>query len=698
KQMVEWLDADIIEDRSRAVDLNIDVRIPKRSRKLDILEIVASANKKKQIIAIFRRTKLDVHSLAKALLQSGTVPEISDIAKQEIKNGLKDLKIDNKSRIDYELEEFYLKGIGIHHADIHGKYKAFCEKMVKDKHIPIIICTTTLGLGVNLPIDIAVISEPRLGQDSMTPSTFIQIAGRAGRSGLSKSGESVIFVSKERDKEYWEGVRDEKVPLDLPVSIRERKPREITEHILRLVDTGFFKTWDNIKELERNLFSTYVSDNKKRTKINVPSYSPGLFSKVSRSQNTDVFDAIGNQLFKYKLVTETENNLLLTGLGRLALRYKLEPTTVNDLVNYLTSEELHSSTIHEVITRLVNILEVYVYPSPLVERKCDVPTVSTLDECGIYFQTYFPQSRTDRVSYDAVACAMLFRWLEKEKKHKLCDVFGVWPTSFDYVRRLLTGLLGGFSGWVLLEKEDVEQSAILHLYSEQIKHGIPEELVPLAEIPYIGRVTAEQINEILKSTKTPVTEEIIQNKLAAVALRDRDITIPEIIRVWKPDTSPLEQIKKRHERENRIKQTILKILKDEEETRDFECKEQLLLTDKKTKETLAKQVAAFANNSGGFLIIGVTDELPRKITGINPRDYGREQFSQVIEDWIKPSYDSYEYTIINVNHDKILVLEIHQHDYTEPLKIKTNNLIPFRKDSRTVFIALDEYKRLKSVS
>ncbi|MFW9996683.1 MAG: DEAD/DEAH box helicase, partial [Candidatus Odinarchaeota archaeon] len=318
KQMVEWLDADIIEDRSRTAKLDIEIRISKRTRIEDILEIAENAIKEQKIVAIFRRTKPDVHSLARALLQCGVIPEISDEVKQKIRNGLDRLKIDNKSHIDYELEEFYLKGIGIHHADIRSKYKDFCEAMVTRGYIPIVICTTTLGLGINLPIDIAVISEPRLGQNSMTPSTFIQISGRAGRSGFSRYGKSIMFVSKQREQEYWEEVRDGKVPLDLPVSIRNRKPREITEYVLRLVNTEFFKTWDNIKELESNLFSTFVSGNHRKIKIDVPSYSPGLSSKVSRSLNNDVFDVIGNQLFDYNLVTETEKGLQLTDLGRLA--------------------------------------------------------------------------------------------------------------------------------------------------------------------------------------------------------------------------------------------------------------------------------------------------------------------------------------------------------------------------------------------
>ncbi|MFW9994964.1 MAG: RNA-binding domain-containing protein, partial [Candidatus Odinarchaeota archaeon] len=380
------------------------------------------------------------------------------------------------------------------------------------------------------------------------------------------------------------------------------------------------------------------------------------------------------------------------------LRYKLDPTTMNDLIVYLTSEDLHSSTIYQVIPRLVNILELYVIPSPLVDRKCDIPTVSTLDENGISLQAYFPKGRTDRVSYDAVACAMLFRWLEKEKENKICDIFGVWLSSFDFVRRLISDLLEDISSWTSLEKEDAELSAILLLYSTQIKHGIPAELVPLAEIPNVGRVTADQIAEALKSIKPPATEDVIREKLTSVVLRNRDATVSEIIRVWNPVTSPLEQIKQRHEREHRIKQTILKILRDEEETRDFECKEELLLTDRGKKETLAKQVAAFANNSGGFLIIGVTDGPPRKIAGINRRDYQREQFSQVIEDWIEPSYDAYDYTIINIDRDRIIVLEINPNTYTEPLKIRTSSLIPYRKDGRTVFVSLDEYKQLKGIN
>lgn len=74
----------------------------------------------------------------------------------------------------------------------------------------------------------------------------------------------------------------------------------------------------------------------------------------------------------------------------------------------------------------------------------------------------------------------------------------------------------------------------------------------------------------------------------------------------------------------------------------FDFKEMLNEPEKTNRqsglERLRKSVAAFANSSGGYLIFGVSDQLPRKLVGIKGTEFSRD-FETKVKLGIEPSVD-----------------------------------------------------------
>ncbi len=107
-------------------------------------------------------------------------------------------------RADY-LEPLY-RGIASHHAGILPPWKAIVEELFQQGLIKIVFATETLAAGINMPARTTVISSLSKRTDSghrlLTPSEFLQMAGRAGRRGMDLEGHVVMVQSP------FEGARE----------------------------------------------------------------------------------------------------------------------------------------------------------------------------------------------------------------------------------------------------------------------------------------------------------------------------------------------------------------------------------------------------------------------------------------------------------------------------------------------------------
>jgi len=89
------------------------------------------------------------------------------------------------------------RGIAAHHAGILPVWKELVEKLFEQGLVKVVFATATLSAGINMPARTTVISalskRTDEGHSMLTPSEFLQIAGRAGRRGKDKVGHVVTL-------------------------------------------------------------------------------------------------------------------------------------------------------------------------------------------------------------------------------------------------------------------------------------------------------------------------------------------------------------------------------------------------------------------------------------------------------------------------------------------------------------------------
>ena len=93
------------------------------------------------------------------------------------------------------------RGIAVHHGGLLPIVKELIEILFSKGFIKVLFATETFAMGLNLPTRTVVFSEIQKhdgsGLRDLTPGEFTQMAGRAGRRGLDKTGTVIIMAYKE---------------------------------------------------------------------------------------------------------------------------------------------------------------------------------------------------------------------------------------------------------------------------------------------------------------------------------------------------------------------------------------------------------------------------------------------------------------------------------------------------------------------
>lgn len=148
-------------------------------------------------VAIFCGTKASaakiVRDAAEEVFARGvSLPPPSASCDSEELSRLKHLFSENFGAHSYLARSAEL-GIFAHHGNTPHGLRLAIEHAMRAGHIRLVICTSTLAQGVNLPIRYLLITNTMQGGDAIKARDFHNLMGRAGRAGMHGEG-TVIFT------------------------------------------------------------------------------------------------------------------------------------------------------------------------------------------------------------------------------------------------------------------------------------------------------------------------------------------------------------------------------------------------------------------------------------------------------------------------------------------------------------------------
>lgn len=150
-------------------------------------------------------TRPNVESVAKALVEAHrhrrgiTRKAAFAAAVEEEASGerrkLADL-VDEVAGAGHQLRQMVLLGIAYHHAGLPDRLRKAFEKAYRDGDLDVLVATSTLSQGINLPAKTVIVSHTTRGQgEYLSARDFWNLAGRAGRAFGETEGHVVLVAS-----------------------------------------------------------------------------------------------------------------------------------------------------------------------------------------------------------------------------------------------------------------------------------------------------------------------------------------------------------------------------------------------------------------------------------------------------------------------------------------------------------------------
>ncbi len=124
---------------------------------------------------------------------------------------------------DHDVVQMLRRGIAFHHGRLPEAVREAIEYDVRNRAVEILVATSTLAQGVNLPFRTVIIHSARrydegLGQTSrLAARDYWNIAGRAGRAGQETEGTVIHIVQSQQDEQdfrFYEAHRGRVEPLE----------------------------------------------------------------------------------------------------------------------------------------------------------------------------------------------------------------------------------------------------------------------------------------------------------------------------------------------------------------------------------------------------------------------------------------------------------------------------------------------------
>ncbi|KAI7860666.1 Sec63 Brl domain-containing protein [Circinella umbellata] len=234
---------------------------------------------------------------------------------------------------DESLKNALAFGIGLHHAGLTEDDRRIVEELYLTFKIQILIATSTLAWGVNLPAHLVVIKGTeyfnyKIDRYADYPITdVLQMMGRAGRPQFDNTGIARVFV-KDSKKNFFKKFLHEPFPVESSLH------KFMDDHINAEIVAGTIKTkQDAMDYLTWTYFYRRLQQN--------PTYY-GLDDMTQRGVDTflsDTINAVTNRLAESNCV-EIEEDFELIPLiaGRIASYYYLRHDSVRHYRQKLTKD------------------------------------------------------------------------------------------------------------------------------------------------------------------------------------------------------------------------------------------------------------------------------------------------------------------------------------------------------------------------
>ncbi|EPS38085.1 hypothetical protein H072_8181 [Dactylellina haptotyla CBS 200.50] len=236
---------------------------------------------------------------------------------------------------DNPLKEALAFGIGLHHAGLVESDRLLVEELFLENKIQILVATSTLAWGVNLPAHLVIVKGTQFfdakteGYKDMDLTDVLQMLGRAGRPQFDTSGIARIFTQEAKKSFY-------KYFLHTGFPVESSLHKVLDDHLGAEVSAGTVKTkQDSLDYLTWTFFFRRLHKNPNYYGLEIAAEDQHSISAQEEANAflVDLVDGSVNELQKSGcLVSNPNGDLQSTALGKIASYYYLSHKTIRHLL------------------------------------------------------------------------------------------------------------------------------------------------------------------------------------------------------------------------------------------------------------------------------------------------------------------------------------------------------------------------------
>lgn len=195
-----------------------------------------------------------------------------------------------------------------HNADLDSDERVDIEEGFKNKGeggVRIMIATSTLAYGLNLPARVVIIAGMHRGIEVVSELDVIQECGRSGRMGIDSEGDAIMVFPSSKLDEFRRMVEN---PGDILSQINN--PTIAAFHIIGEIAGKTVRTREDVHKW----------------------YIRSLASRQNMEMNKEYVDEIIDYLLENSAIKEIDGQLEETELGKAAVFFYLRPDMLKDLM------------------------------------------------------------------------------------------------------------------------------------------------------------------------------------------------------------------------------------------------------------------------------------------------------------------------------------------------------------------------------
>ncbi|KAH9571445.1 hypothetical protein CY35_02G094300 [Sphagnum magellanicum] len=422
--------------------------------------------------------------------------------------------------LDPVLAETLPAGVAYHHAGLTVEERDVVEACFKSGVVRVLVATSTLAAGVNLPARRVIFRQPKIGRDFIDGTRYQQMAGRAGRAGIDTKGESILICKSEEAKRMEGIMKSACQPLQ---SCLADDKNGMMRALLEVVAGGVVQSaadvqryvrctllnatqpfdqvvkaaQDSLRWLCHQHLLSWNSDSQLYT--STPLGRAAFGSSLSPEESLVVFE---------DLVKAREGFVLASDLHLL---YEVTPTYV-DLEPDWTAYYQHFvelSPIDQAVANRVGVVEPFLlrmaHGVPIMEQRSggrprngrgsSRGRISPAIQKSKWCSPSGPQLTTDqmlRVCKRFYVALMLSKLVQEVSLMEVCAMFKV-------PRGTVQGLqesAGRFSGMVAAFCERLgwsDMEGLVSKFQSRVSFGVKSEIVELTEIPFVKAARARAL-------------------------------------------------------------------------------------------------------------------------------------------------------------------------------------------------------------